>query len=122
MPARGRRSALARHADAGRHRERQHHLYGLPVHGQQTFADLYQMTLAADATDRPAAEFQRVRRLPGAAGREGHVVDEDDDGGGNTNSRITRALSGRHVLRRRETVRRLPGAWSLYPVTRHQSL
>jgi serine protease Do len=58
----------------------------------QTFADLYQMTLAAEATvdiRLNATEFDPYLIVLDA---KGNVVEDDDDGGGNTNSRITRAF------------------------------
>lgn len=58
-----------------------------------TFADMYQMNVAADATvdvRLTAAGFDAYLILMDA---KGNVVDTDDDGGGNTNSRITHGLA-----------------------------
>jgi hypothetical protein len=57
-----------------------------------TFADLYQLNVTADATvdlRLNSSEFDAYLVLLDA---KGAVIDEDDDSGGNTNARITRAL------------------------------
>ncbi len=57
-----------------------------------TFADLYQMNLAADATidlRLNSSDFDAYLVLLDS---KGALVDEDDDSGGNTNARITRSL------------------------------
>jgi hypothetical protein len=59
-----------------------------------TFADLYQMNLTADATidlRLNSSEFDAYLVLLDS---KGAVIDEDDDSGGNTNARLTRSLSG----------------------------
>ena len=58
-----------------------------------SFADLYQMNLTADAAidlRLNSSEFDAYLVLLDS---KGAVIDEDDDGGGNTNSRITRNLA-----------------------------
>jgi hypothetical protein len=58
-----------------------------------TFADLYQMNLTADATidlRLNSSEFDAYLVLLDS---KGAVIDEDDDSGGNTNARITRSLA-----------------------------
>jgi serine protease Do len=58
----------------------------------QTFADLYQFTVAADTTvqlDLSSGDFDAYLVLLDA---KGNVVDDDDDSGGNTNARITAPL------------------------------
>ena len=58
-----------------------------------TFADLYQMNLTADATidlRLNSSEFDAYLVLLDS---KGAVIDEDDDSGGNTNARITRNLA-----------------------------
>lgn len=58
-----------------------------------SFADLYQMNLSADAgidLRLNSSEFDSYLVLLDS---KGAVIDEDDDGGGNTNSRITRNLA-----------------------------
>ena len=59
----------------------------------ETFADLYQFTLSADITvdlRLNSSEFDSHLVLLDA---KGNVVDEDDNGGGNTNARIAAPLS-----------------------------
>jgi hypothetical protein len=58
-----------------------------------TFADLYQLTVPADATvdiRLNSSEFDAYLVLTDA---KGAVVDQDDDSGGNTDARITRSLA-----------------------------
>jgi hypothetical protein len=58
-----------------------------------SFADLYQLNLTADAAidlRLNSSEFDAYLVLLDS---KGAVIDEDDDGGGNTNSRITRNLA-----------------------------
>jgi hypothetical protein len=58
-----------------------------------SFADLYQMNLTADAAidlRLNSIEFDSYMVLLDS---QGAVIDEDDDGGGNTNSRISRNLA-----------------------------
>jgi hypothetical protein len=59
----------------------------------QVFADLYQFILAADTTvdlGLNSSDFDAYLVLLDA---KGNVVDEDDDGGGNTNARVTVPLA-----------------------------
>jgi len=59
----------------------------------QTFADLYQMTLSADTIvdlKLTSSDFDAYLVVLDA---KGNVVEEDDDGGGNTNARITIPLA-----------------------------
>ena len=82
-----------------------------------TFADFYQMNLSADTTidlRLNSSEFDAYLVLLDS---KGAVVDEDDDSGGNTNSRITRNSAGRHLLRGGQAFRRLYQPRRLHAVT-----
>uniref|UniRef100_Q01V58 Peptidase domain protein n=1 Tax=Solibacter usitatus (strain Ellin6076) TaxID=234267 RepID=Q01V58_SOLUE len=62
-------------------------------YGDNTFADLYQLTLTADGQvdiRLDSSDFDAYLILLDAKGAE---MDEDDDSGGNTNARLTRALA-----------------------------
>ena len=58
-----------------------------------TFADFYQLTLAADATVDIEADSSDFDAYLVLLDSKGAVVDEDDDSGGNTNARISANLA-----------------------------
>ncbi len=69
-----------------------------------TFADLYQLTVPADATvdiRLNSSEFDAYLVLTDA---KGAVVDQDDDSGGNTDARITRLPRRRYLHDRSQTL------------------
>jgi hypothetical protein len=58
-----------------------------------TFADVYQMNLSADATIDLRLNSSELDAYLVLLDSKGAVIDEDDDSGGNTNARITRNLA-----------------------------